>query len=43
MKIKMIDMQDIKLVGFRVLFPGDQYINEIPVAAYRLENQTHKY
>ncbi|EDL66299.1 GyrI-like domain-containing protein [Bacillus sp. SG-1] len=42
MKIKMIDMQDIQLVGFRVLCPGDQYINEIPVAAYRLENHTHE-
>lgn len=36
-KIKSItELDEIKLVGFRVLCPGDQYIVEIPKASLRL-------
>ncbi|WP_252183368.1 GyrI-like domain-containing protein [Rossellomorea vietnamensis] len=38
-KIKKIKIEEIKLVGFRVLCPGDQYIKEIPKASLGLENR----
>ena len=47
------ELQELKLVGFRVLCPGDQYIVEIPKATVRLNerigeikqlvNPSHRY
>ncbi|WP_331000824.1 GyrI-like domain-containing protein [Radiobacillus kanasensis] len=33
------EMDELKLVGFRVLCPGDQYIKEIPKATWNLEER----
>ncbi|MFD1173968.1 GyrI-like domain-containing protein [Oceanobacillus picturae] len=33
------ELGELKLVGFRVLCSGDQYINEIPKASQRLKNR----
>ncbi|MRG86087.1 GyrI-like domain-containing protein [Salinibacillus xinjiangensis] len=33
-------LEELKLVGFRVVCEGDQYINEIPKAAKRLQDRT---
>ena len=36
------ELQEIKLVGFRVLCPGDQYVSEIPKASNLLNNRLHE-
>jgi predicted transcriptional regulator YdeE len=36
------ELGELKLVGFRVLCPGDQYVVEIPLAAERLQERTKK-
>ena len=33
------DLEEIKIVGFRVLCEGDQYIDEIPKAAFQLNER----
>jgi predicted transcriptional regulator YdeE len=38
-KIGVRQLEEIKLVGHRVLCDGDQYINEIPKAALALQNR----
>ncbi|MCC3359395.1 GyrI-like domain-containing protein [Bacillus sp. REN16] len=40
MTIKELD--ELKLVGFRVLCPGDQYIIEIPKASLQLSERIHE-
>lgn len=39
-QIKELDV--LKLVGFRVQCPGDQYINEIPKASMELQQRIHE-
>jgi predicted transcriptional regulator YdeE len=36
MRINIIDLEEKKLVGLRVVCPGDQYVHEIPKATARL-------
>ena len=38
----VIELQEIKLVGFRVLCPGDQYTFEIPKASFKLSERIHE-
>lgn len=35
----VIDLSELKLVGFRILCPGDQYVNEIPKASLQLSER----
>ncbi|MCG7345241.1 GyrI-like domain-containing protein [Sporosarcina sp. ACRSL] len=35
----VIELSELKLVGFRVLCPGDQYVNEIPKASSQLSER----
>ncbi|WP_323368613.1 hypothetical protein [Radiobacillus deserti] len=39
MEKKIIELDELKLVGFRVLCPGDQYITEIPKASQKLSER----
>ncbi len=39
--IEVKKLNELKLVGFRVLCPGDQYIKEIPLAAKKLSEELH--
>ncbi|WP_144512949.1 GyrI-like domain-containing protein [Bacillus sp. FJAT-22090] len=36
------ELGEIKLVGFRVLCPGDEYVNEIPKASIELQKRLHE-
>lgn len=40
--IKVKKIGELKLIGFRVVCPGDQYIIEIPKAAYELKERVHE-
>jgi hypothetical protein len=48
MAIKIIDsisikeLDDVKLVGFRVQCPGDQFVNEIPKASQLLQHRQNE-
>lgn len=37
--MKVIELNEKKLVGIRVVCPGDQYVKEIPKASYRLKER----
>ncbi len=37
--VKIIELDEKKLVGIRVICPGDQYVNEIPKASYDLKQR----
>lgn len=39
---KIRELSELKLVGFRVLCPGDQFIKEIPKASLLLDNRLHE-
>lgn len=39
MTMKITALDEMKLVGLRVVCPGDQYIYEIPKASYMLKNR----
>lgn len=40
--IKVKKMGELKLIGFRVICPGDQYMIEIPKAASKLNERVHE-
>ncbi|MFI8574419.1 GyrI-like domain-containing protein [Rossellomorea aquimaris] len=40
--IKVKNTGELKLIGFRVVCPGDQYIIEIPKAASKLKEKVHE-
>lgn len=35
----VIELSELKLVGFRILCPGEQYVNEIPKATLQLSER----
>lgn len=40
--MKVVELKEMKLVGFRVLCPGDQYVNEIPKASFILKDRLNE-
>ncbi|WP_152397162.1 GyrI-like domain-containing protein [Paenibacillus guangzhouensis] len=40
--MNVVELQEVKLVGLRVLCPGDQYIHEIPKAMSILKNRLNE-
>lgn len=40
--MKVVELNDMKLVGIRVLCPGDQYVTEIPNANCVLKERLHE-
>ncbi|WP_316246782.1 hypothetical protein [Paenibacillus ihumii] len=37
--MKIVELNEKKLVGIRVICPGDQYVSEIPKAAIQLKER----
>jgi predicted transcriptional regulator YdeE len=40
--VKVVELSEKKLVGIRVVCPGDQYVIEIPEASFKLKNRLNE-
>jgi predicted transcriptional regulator YdeE len=40
--MKIVELSEKKLVGIRVTCPGDQYVNEIPKASFKLKERLNE-
>jgi len=40
--VKVVELNEKKLVGIRVVCSGDQYVNEIPKASYKLKERLNE-
>jgi Uncharacterized protein conserved in bacteria len=40
--VKVVELSEKSLVGIRVVCPGDQYVNEIPKAAFKLKERLNE-
>ncbi|WGU96455.1 GyrI-like domain-containing protein [Paenibacillus dendritiformis] len=40
--MRVIELKEMKLVGLRVVCPGDQYVNEIPKASFVLKERLNE-
>lgn len=40
--MKVVELSEKKLVGIRVVCPGDQYVNEIPKASFKLKERLNE-
>ena len=40
--VKVVELSEKRLVGLRVVCPGDQYVNEIPKASFKLKERLNE-
>lgn len=40
--MKVVELSEKKLVGIRVVCPGDEYVNEIPKASIKLKERLNE-
>jgi predicted transcriptional regulator YdeE len=41
-RVQVVELNEKKLVGIRVVCPGDQYVNEIPKASFELKERLNE-